>query len=244
MERSHNRPPDGLRPLHLQTGYLRNPEGSALVSMGETKVICTVSLDEGTPRWLKGSGSGWLTAEYAMLPRATNTRTQRESVAGKISGRTQEISRLIGRSLRAIIDLTVLGERTLTVDCDVIQADGGTRTAAINGAYVALAEAMTRLKARGGMDVWPLTDSVAAVSVGMIDGIPCLDLDYPEDSRAGVDMNVVMTGAGQFIEVQGTAEKGTFDKPGMDRLLELAAKGIAEITGAQKQTIDGIQLTA
>lgn len=210
-----------------------NAEGSCLASMGDTRVICTASIDESVPRWMQGRGTGWVTAEYSMLPRSTNERVSREVNKGRPSGRTQEIQRLIGRSLRAVTDMKVLGERTVWLDCDVLQADGGTRTASITGAFVALAQAFANLQDQGLIDQSPLIDSVAAVSVGIVGGVPCLDLNYAEDSTADVDMNVVMTGSGKFVEVQGTAEKGTFERAELDILLDLAEKGIGELTAQQ-----------
>jgi ribonuclease PH len=207
------------------------------VSFGKTKVLCTASFTPGVPRWLKDSGTGWVTAEYAMLPRATTTRNQRESVKGKLGGRTQEISRLIGRSLRAVVDMSVLGENSIVIDCDVLQADGGTRTAAITGSYVALADALSWARSEGHISADPLIDSVAAVSVGIIDGEPRLDLHYDDDVRAETDMNVVMTGAGNFVEVQGTAEGEPFDRGLLDELLNLAAAGIADLTRQQKASL-------
>jgi ribonuclease PH len=207
------------------------------VSFGRTKVLCTASFTPGVPRWLKDSGTGWVTAEYAMLPRATTTRNQRESVKGKLGGRTQEISRLIGRSLRAVVDMNVLGENSILIDCDVLQADGGTRTAAITGSYVALADAIAWAQSEGHVKGSPLVDSVAAVSVGIIDGEPRLDLHYDDDVRAETDMNVVMTGAGNFVEVQGTAEGEPFDRSLLDQLLNLAAAGIADLTDMQKAAL-------
>jgi len=214
--------------------WSEHAEGSTLVSFGRTKVLCTASFTPGVPRWLKDSGTGWVTAEYAMLPRATTTRNQRESVKGKLGGRTQEISRLIGRSLRAVVDMQTLGENSILIDCDVLQADGGTRTAAITGAYVALVDAITWARGEGHVAGDPLTDSVAAVSVGIIDGEPRLDLHYDDDVRAETDMNVVMTGAGSFVEVQGTAEGDPFERALLDQLLDLAAAGIADLTTMQK----------
>ena len=208
-----------------------------MVSFGKTKVLCTASFTPGVPRWLKDSGTGWVTAEYAMLPRATTTRNQRESVKGKLGGRTQEISRLIGRSLRAVVDMQALGENSILIDCDVLQADGGTRTAAITGSYVALVDAIRWATGEGHVAVDPLIDSVAAVSVGIIDGEPRLDLHYDDDVRAETDMNVVMTGAGSFVEVQGTAEGDPFDRALLDRLLDLAAAGIADLTALQKAAL-------
>lgn len=235
MTRADGRTPDQLRPVTFERGFSKNAEGSCLVIFGGTRVLCTASFTEGVPRWKKGSGEGWVTSEYAMLPRATNTRNDRESVRGKIGGRTHEISRLIGRSLRAVIDVKALGENTIVVDCDVLDADGGTRTAAITGAYVALADAVAWGKARGAIkaDADALRGSVSAVSVGIIDGVPMLDLPYEEDVRAETDMNVVMTGAGHFVEIQGTAERAAFTKAELDALLELAAKGNAALAALQ-----------
>ncbi|MFV2144378.1 ribonuclease PH [Isoptericola sp. G70] len=237
--RSDGRTPDQLRPVTFTRGWSENAEGSVLVEFGKTRVLCTASFTEGVPRWKKGSGEGWVTAEYAMLPRATNSRSQRESVKGKIGGRTHEISRLIGRSLRAVVDVTALGENTIVLDCDVLQADGGTRTAAITGAYLALVDAVawgTRHgHVKGGKQV--LTDSVAAVSVGIIDGVPMLDLPYVEDVRAETDMNVVTTGSGSFVEVQGTAEGVPFHRGELDALLDLATAGTAELTALQQAAL-------
>ena len=233
MTRSDGRPNDELRPVTFERGWLEQAEGSALVSFGRTRVLCTASFTAGVPRWLKGSGNGWVTAEYAMLPRATNTRNDRESVKGKLGGRTQEISRLIGRSMRAVVDMSALGENTIVIDCDVLQADGGTRTAAITGAYVALIDAVTWAIGEGLMKSSPLIDSVAAVSVGIVDGEPRLDLHYDDDVRAQTDMNVVMTGGGKYVEVQGTAEGEPFDRALLDELLGLAADGCAELTRMQ-----------
>jgi ribonuclease PH len=223
----------------FERGWSDHPEGSVLVNFGRTRVLCTASFTVGVPRWKKGSGSGWVTAEYSMLPRATNTRSDRESVKGRIGGRTHEISRLIGRSLRAVVDLDALGENSLVIDCDVLQADGGTRTAAITGAYVALADAMTWARERSILSeqAQPLTGSVAAVSVGIIDGEPRLDLHYDDDVRAETDMNIVMTGDGRFVEVQGTAERGAFDRALLDRLLDLGTAGCAELTALQQQAL-------
>src|SRR5690348_15049948 len=234
--RPDGRAVDQLRPVKLTRGWLDHAEGSVLVEFGRTRVLCAASFTAGVPRWRKGSGHGWVTAEYAMLPRATNTRSDRESVKGRIGGRTHEISRLIGRSLRAVVDTKALGENTVVLDCDVLQADGGTRTAAITGAYVALHDAIewAREKRFVGQKARPLLDSVAAVSVGIIDGEPMLDLAYTEDVRAETDMNVVVTGRGLFVEVQGTAEGAPFDKRELDALLELAMGGTATL--AQKQT--------
>jgi len=221
----------------MERRYTRHAEGSVLVSFGDTRVICTVSVEDRVPGFLKGKGQGWLTAEYGMLPRATHTRGEREAARGKQSGRTQEIQRLIGRSLRAVTDLAKLGERTLQIDCDVIQADGGTRTASITGACVALHDALGRLRDAGGISEWPLRDFVAAVSVGIYQGVPVLDLDYPEDSGCDTDMNVVMTGSGGIIEVQGTAEGEPFSREELDRLLLLADRGIRELVLAQKAAL-------
>ena len=235
--RPGGRRPDQLRDVTITRRYLEAGEGSVLVEFGRTKVLCVASLTEGVPRWKKGSGSGWVTAEYAMLPRATNTRSDRESVKGKVGGRTQEISRLVGRSLRAAVDVTKLGENTVVLDCDVLQADGGTRTAAITGAYVALHDAVTWAREKGIVKKDPLRGSVAAVSVGIDRGRPVLDLEYVEDVRAETDMNVVMTGDGRFVEVQGTAEGQPFDRAELDALLELAAGGCAELTRLQREAL-------
>ena len=237
-ERIDGRAPDQLRPVTITRGWLDHAEGSVLVEFGRTRVLCAASVTQGVPRWRKGSGLGWVTAEYAMLPRATNTRNDRESVKGRIGGRTHEISRLIGRSLRAAIDYKALGENTIVLDCDVLQADGGTRTAAITGAYVALADAVTYLRGEGALAGEPLVASVAAVSVGIVGGEPMLDLCYEEDVNAGTDMNVVMTGDGAFVEVQGTAEAEPFDRVLLDRLLDLATTGCAELTVAQTSALD------
>jgi ribonuclease PH len=224
--------------VRLTRGFQQHPAGSVLVEFGGTKVLCAASVTEGVPRWRKGSGLGWVTAEYAMLPSATHTRNDRESVKGRIGGRTHEISRLIGRSLRASIDLAALGENSIAIDCDVLQADGGTRTAAITGAYVALADAVSWLDARKRLArKTAIAQSVAAVSVGVIDGEPRLDLAYEEDVRAGTDMNVVCTGEGGFVEVQGTAEGAVFDRPTLDALLDLAVAGCAELTALQQQAL-------
>ncbi len=226
-----------LRKLGITRRYTRHAEGSVLIECGDTKVICTASIDEKVPPFLKGKGQGWLTAEYGMLPRLTNTRTKREAARGKQSGRTQEIQRLIGRSLRAVTRLDLLGERTIQIDCDVIQADGGTRTASITGAFVALHDAATYLKARQMIGEWPIQDHVAAVSVGVYEGVPVLDLDYPEDSACDTDMNVVMTGAGGLVEVQGTAEGAPFSRKEMDAMLDLAEKGIRQLIAAQRSAL-------
>ncbi|WP_022881264.1 ribonuclease PH [Gryllotalpicola ginsengisoli] len=239
--RADGRTPDQLRPVVIERGWSRQAEGSALISFGETRVLCTASFTNGVPRWLTGQGKGWVTAEYAMLPRATNSRSDRESVKGRIGGRTHEISRLIGRSLRAIVDINALGENTVVLDCDVLQADGGTRTAAITGAYVALADALAWGKEQGFLakKAQPLKDSVSAVSVGIIDGVPMLDLAYVEDVRAETDMNVVVTGSGAFVEVQGTAEGAPFDRAELDSLLDLALAGNAELAQLQRQALEG-----
>ncbi|AHU89241.1 ribonuclease PH [Trueperella pyogenes] len=239
--RQDGRATDELRPIRITRNYLDQGEGSVYVEFGRTKVLCVASLTEGVPHWRKGSGLGWVTGEYSMLPRATDTRSQRESVKGKVGGRTQEISRLIGRALRAVVDFEALGENTIVLDCDVLQADGGTRTASITGAYVALADAVAYgidkgwIKPRRGCPV--LRDSISAVSVGIIDGTPCLDLPYEEDARAETDMNVVMTGSGQFVEVQGTAEETPFSRAELDCLLDLAATGNAQLTSLQQAAL-------
>jgi ribonuclease PH len=234
MTRADGRADDELRPITITRNWLDHPAGSVLIEFGGTRVLCAASASEGVPRWRKGSGLGWVTAEYAMLPASTNTRSDRESVRGRIGGRTHEISRLVGRSLRAVIDYQALGENTIVIDCDVLQADGGTRTAAITGAYVALADACAHLQVPQA-----LTESVAAVSVGIIDGQPRLDLPYEEDVRAETDMNVVMTGAGKFVEVQGTAEGAAFDRAELDALLVLAEKGCADLTRRQREALAG-----
>ncbi|MGO1736684.1 MAG: ribonuclease PH [Leucobacter sp.] len=230
-----------LRPVTIERGWSTQAEGSALISFGNTRVLCTASFTPGVPRWLKGKGTGWVTAEYSMLPRSTSDRMQRESVRGKIGGRTHEISRLIGRSLRAVVDTKKLGENTIVIDCDVLQADGGTRTAAITGAYVALVDAVEWGRAQGfiGKKAEPLSGSVAAVSVGIVDGAPMTDLAYVEDVRAETDMNVVVTGTGDFIEVQGTAEGVPFKRAELDALLDLALEGANELTGLQAMTLAG-----
>src|SRR5579864_5617731 len=237
--RTDNRRPDQMRPVAIQTGYLKTAEGSALITVGNTRVLCAASIEDSIPQFLRGTGKGWVTAEYAMLPRATLKRTPREVSKGRPSGRTHEIQRLIGRSLRAAVNLDALGERSVLVDCDVIQADGGTRTASITGAFVALAQALNQLVKFGTLKQSPLRDSVAATSVGIVGGEPMMDLDYEEDSRADVDMNIVMTGSGKFIELQATAEHQAFDDAQMARLVELARHGISELTQLQKQVIEG-----
>jgi ribonuclease PH len=231
--RPSKRQPDELRTIRITRGYTRHAEGSVLIECGDTKVICTVSIEDKVPPFLQGKGRGWLTAEYGMLPRATNTRSGREAARGKQSGRTQEIQRLIGRALRAVVDLGKMGERTLQIDCDVIQADGGTRTASITGAYVAVHDAVSHMLEKKHVASSPLLDSVAAVSVGVYEGMPVLDLDYAEDSACGTDMNVVMTGSGGLIEVQGTAEGSPFSRAEMDAMLDLAQKGIRHLTAVQ-----------
>ena len=235
--RGDGRALDELRPMTFTRDYTTMALGSVLVSFGETKVLCTASVEEKVPGWMRGSGKGWVTAEYSMLPGASPERVSREAAKGKQSGRTQEIQRLIGRSLRSGVDLVALGEVQITVDCDALQADGGTRTASICGAYVALHDACTRLQQRGILGGSPLTDSIAAISVGIIDGVAMLDLPYAEDSKADVDMNVVMTGSGRFVEVQGTAEQQAFDRRELDALLDLAGDGIAKITAAQLEVL-------
>ena len=233
MSRADGRAPDELRPVKLQPNFIPNAEGSCLVSMGDTQVICTATVEEGVPKWMKGRGWGWVTAEYSMLPRSSSQRIPREVSKGRVSGRTQEIQRLIGRSLRAITDLTVMGEASILIDCDVLQADGGTRTASITGGYVALAQAIAWMKDEGKLTSDPLHTSVAAISVGIVEGEACLDLNYAEDSTADVDMNVVMTGDGRFVEVQGTAERGVFDRDALNGLVDLAAGGIEDLTKQQ-----------
>jgi len=235
--RADGRSHDQLRQVRFSRGWLSQAEGSVLVEFGQTRVLVAASVTEGVPRWRKGSGLGWVTSEYAMLPRATSTRTDRESVRGRIGGRTHEISRLIGRSLRAVIDYKALGENTIVLDCDVLEADGGTRTASITGAYVALTDAVSWLRERDLLTAEPLTGSVAAVSVGVVDGSSMLDLCYTEDSAADTDMNVVMTGDGAFIEVQGTAEGAPFDRRLLDELLDLAATGCAQLTTLQRAAL-------
>ena len=235
--RSGNRAADQLRPVRITRGYTVHAEGSVLIEFGATKVLCTASVEEKVPPHKRGSGEGWVTAEYGMLPRATHTRSDREAARGKQSGRTQEIQRLIGRSLRAVFDLKLLGERTIQLDCDVIQADGGTRTASITGAFVAAQDAVGRLMAQGKLATSPIIASVAAISVGIVQGTPLLDLEYTEDSACGTDMNVVMTGAGHFVEVQGTAEGAAFSRAEMDALLTLAEKGIGELMVMQQKSL-------
>lgn len=237
--RADGRTADQLRAVTIERGWSKQAEGSALISFGNTRVLCTASFTNGVPRWMAGKGKGWVTAEYSMLPRSTNSRMDRESVKGKIGGRTHEISRLIGRSLRAVVDMKALGENTIVLDCDVLQADGGTRTAAITGAYVALADALEwgREHRFIGQRATPLIDSVSAVSVGIIDGTPMLDLAYVEDVRAETDMNVVVTGRGLFVEVQGTAEGAPFDRRELDSLLDLALGGAESLKGIQSEAL-------
>jgi ribonuclease PH len=237
MVRSFDRGPADLRPVRFQRRYTRHAEGSVLVEIGYTRVLCTASVEEKVPPFLKGKGQGWVTAEYGMLPRATHTRGAREAAAGKQSGRTQEIQRLIGRSLRAVTDLAKLGERQVTVDCDVLQADGGTRCASITGALVALADAFGWLREQGLVAADPLRDFVAAVSVGVVAGEAVLDLDYAEDSACDTDMNVVMTGAGRFVEVQGTAEREPFSRDQLSRLIDLSSKGISQLISLQRSAL-------
>jgi len=237
FQRSQDRAAHALRPVTIQRAYTRHAEGSVLIAFGDTKVLCTASVEEKVPPHKRGSGEGWVTAEYGMLPRSTHTRSDREAARGKQSGRTQEIQRLIGRSLRCVVDLAALGERTISLDCDVIQADGGTRTAAITGAYVALHDAVSWLLAQGKIGASPIRDAVAAVSVGIVQGTPLLDLEYTEDSTCDTDMNVVMTGAGGFVELQGTAEGAAFSRAEMDALLGLADKGIRELVLAQRKAL-------
>ena len=240
MKRSDGRSPAELRPTRLTPEFLVHAEGSVLIEVGRTRVVCSASVEERVPPFLRNTGKGWVTAEYGMLPRATTTRTQREATAGKVGGRTQEIQRLIGRSLRSVTRLPELGERTIWVDCDVLQADGGTRTASITGGFVAMVLAMQRLRASGALKAIPVLDHVAATSVGVVDGVPLLDLAYDEDSRAEVDMNIVKTGDGRFIEVQGTAEGPPFERRALDDLLELAEAGIRELVALQRSIVGNL----
>jgi ribonuclease PH len=240
MNRTDGRAPADLRPTRITPGFLTHAEGSVLIEAGRTRVICSASVEDRVPPFLRNSGKGWVTAEYGMLPRATSTRTQREATAGKVGGRTQEIQRLIGRSLRSVIRMNELGERTIWIDCDVIQADGGTRTASITGGFVALVLALKKLKEGGMLRTLPVQDHVAATSVGVVGGTPMLDLAYDEDSRADVDMNVVKTGDGRFIEVQGTAEGPPFERPALDALLELADAGIRQLVAMQREILGEI----
>ena len=237
FERSAGRAHGALRPVQITRGFTRHAEGSVLVSFGHTQVLCTASVEEKVPPFLRGQGRGWVTAEYGMLPRSTHTRSDREAARGKQSGRTQEIQRLIGRSLRSVFDMAALGERTIQLDCDVLQADGGTRTAAITGAFVAAHDAVSWLLREGRIESSPIRDHVAAVSVGIVQGEPLLDLEYVEDAGCDTDMNVVMTGAGGFVEVQGTAEGQPFDRVEMDAMLALAHRGIRELVAAQKAAL-------
>ncbi len=238
-QRSQNRAADALRPVRITRQFTVHAEGSVLVEFGQTRVLCTASVEERVPPHKKGSGEGWVTAEYGMLPRATHTRSSREAAKGKQSGRTQEIQRLIGRSLRAVFDLKALGERTITLDCDVLQADGGTRTAAITGAFIAAADAVNGLMANGTLAQSPIREPIAAISVGIVEGTPLLDLEYTEDSACDTDMNVVMTAAGHFVEVQGTAEGAAFSRTEMGQLLDLAEKGIQELVAMQRSALAG-----
>ena len=239
MLRIDGRVPDQLRQVSVERGWSSHAEGSALISFGETRVLCTASFTNGVPRWKVGKGEGWVTAEYSMLPRATHDRSDREAVKGKIGGRTHEISRLIGRALRSVVDFSALGENTIVIDCDVLQADGGTRTAAITGAYIALVDAIEWGKTKKFISEkkQPISDSIAAISVGIVDAVPFLDLAYTEDVRAETDMNVVVTGSGKFVEVQGTAEKTPFDRNELDALLDLALKGTTELSEIQKRVL-------
>ena len=237
-ERSYDRAPDELRPVTIEPGFVRTATGSALISFGETRVICTASVQESVPRWMAGQGRGWVTAEYGMLPASTGDRKQRDITKGRADGRTVEIQRLIGRSLRGVVDFARLGERTVYVDCDVLQADGGTRTAAITGGFVALELALRRLVAEGRVEQVPLTGTIAAISCGIVDGVPLLDLDYPEDSRAEVDANVVMTGDGGLVEVQATAERTPLSRAHLDDLLALAQTGIEALRSAQAEAVE------
>ena len=237
MARTSGRRPDELRPVRIQRSYTKHAEGSALIEFGDTRVLCTASVEERVPPFLKDTGRGWVTAEYGMLPRSTNTRTDREAARGKQSGRTQEIQRLVGRSLRAVVDLTSLGQRTIHLDCDVLQADGGTRTAAITGAFVALHDAIGWLESKGLVRERPIRDFVGAVSVGIHRGAPVLDLDYAEDAACGCDMNIVMTGAGNFVEVQGTAEGAAFGRRQLDELITLGERGIRELIAHQRRAL-------
>lgn len=240
LERVDGRKADQLREVSVVRGWSAHAEGSALISFGDTKVLCTASFTTGVPRWKVGKGEGWVTAEYSMLPRATHTRSDREAVKGKIGGRTHEISRLIGRALRSVVDFKALGENTIVIDCDVLQADGGTRTAAITGAYIALFDAIHWGKANNFISErkQPLSDSIAAISVGIVDKVPMLDLAYTEDVRAETDMNVVVTGSGRFVEVQGTAEAAPFDRAELDTLLDLALKGTSELESLQRKILE------
>ncbi len=238
MKRSDGRGAEVLRPVKIIRNYMKHAEGSVLISMGDTKVICSASVEERVPQFLRNTGKGWITAEYSMLPRSTHTRTARDSMTGRGNGRAFEIQRLIGRSLRSVVDLSGFGERTIWIDCDVIQADGGTRTASITGAYVALVDAFRKMMKKGWIEKIPMRGSVAAISVGKVDEKVFLDLNYEEDSKAGVDMNVVMTGDGKFVEIQGTAEDSVFTKKEMDELTRIALKGIKELTRIQTKVLE------
>ncbi|MED5016079.1 ribonuclease PH [Paenibacillus chibensis] len=240
--RSNGRSSDQLRPMNLTVNVNKYAEGSVFIEMGDTKVLCTATIDEKVPPFLKGQGKGWVTAEYSMLPRATQSRNQRESARGKLSGRTMEIQRLIGRALRSVVDLRALGERTITLDCDVIQADGGTRTTSITGSFVALAIAVNKIAQQHKLPVFPITDYLASVSVGVVNGEPMLDLNYEEDSSAKVDMNLVMTGSGEFVELQGTGEESPFTRAELNQLLELGEKGIGQLIEKQKELLGPIAL--
>ncbi|MEG6523246.1 ribonuclease PH [Desulfotomaculum sp. 1211_IL3151] len=240
MERVDGRKQNQIRPVNMTPNYNKYAEGSVLIEVGDTRVICTATVEERVPPFLKGQGKGWVTAEYSMIPRATGSRTVREAARGKLGGRTMEIQRLIGRALRSVVDLEALGERTLTLDCDVIQADGGTRTASITGAYVAMIFALNKLVEQGMLKKIPVRDFIAATSVGIVSGKPIIDLCYAEDSAAEVDMNVVMTGAGRFIEIQGTGEEATFSRDEMNKLLDLATAGIQELNNVQRQVLGDI----
>ncbi|QWU15158.1 ribonuclease PH [Paenibacillus sophorae] len=240
--RSNGRNDDGLRPLKITTQINKYAEGSVLIEMGDTKVICTATVEEKVPPFLKGQGKGWVTAEYSMLPRATQSRNQREAARGKLTGRTMEIQRLIGRALRSVVNLQALGERNITLDCDVIQADGGTRTASITGSFIALAFAVNKIVTQHRLTVFPITDYLAAISVGIVGDRPLLDLNYEEDSKANVDMNVVMTGGGEFVELQGTGEERPFSRKELDHLLGLAEQGILELIAAQKEALGPIAI--
>ena len=241
MTRSDGRMPADLRPTRITPGFLLHAEGSVLIEVGRTRVVCSASVEDRVPPFLRNSGKGWVTAEYGMLPRATTTRTQREATAGKVGGRTQEIQRLIGRSLRSVIRLPELGERTIWIDCDVLQADGGTRTASITGGFVALVLALKRMRETGAIKSLPVQDHVAATSVGVVSGLPMLDLAYDEDSRADVDMNIVKTGDGRFIEVQGTAEGPPFERQALDDLMALADRGIRDLVALQRDVVGDIK---
>lgn len=243
MERVDGRTPGQIRPVKITANYNKYAEGSVLIEIGDTRVICTATVEDRVPPFLKGLGKGWVTAEYSMIPRATGTRTTREAAKGKLSGRTMEIQRLIGRALRSVVDLEALGERMVTMDCDVIQADGGTRTSSITGAYVAMILALNKLVEQGMLEKIPVNDFIAATSVGIVNGTPVLDLCYAEDSAAEVDMNVVLTGAGRFVEIQGTGEEATFSRDEMNQLLDLAAAGIKELIKVQQQVL-GPEITA